>query len=79
MYTHYRVYMATAKPALYWRVKKESDTSPGVFYWTWEKAVASIMTTMDVKNSIRHEDVNTWGYGNLGDMKYKASQGDGEE
>lgn len=23
---------------LYWRVKKESDTSPGVFYWTWERA-----------------------------------------
>jgi len=30
------VYMA--KPKLYWRIKKESDTSPGVFYYTWVPA-----------------------------------------
>jgi hypothetical protein len=77
MYTHIRVYMALPTPTLYWRVKKESADRPGTYIWTWERAVASIMTTADVKYGVRHEKVNTWGYGNLGDMKY--IQGDVEE
>ena len=27
-----------AKPKLYWRIKKEATTSPGVFYYTWVAA-----------------------------------------
>ncbi len=45
---------------LYWRIKKESDTSPGKFYWTWEKAVP-----------IEQSGGNTIGYGTLSCIQYK--------
>ena len=52
---------------LYWRIKKESDTSPGVFYWSWEKAVP-----------ITEPNGNTIGYGTLSCIQYK-DKNQGEE